>query len=103
MQTSIVSGSIKAAIEGHYGDYQFTSRTSGSELWINPLMSIYWCFRFEFYFLLFIMFRLQHVAKRLISLKEVKQVKNYYQLSGAIYENEERKKAKLRKYEHMPL
>lgn len=41
---SIVNTSIAAAVAGEYGDFHSTSRTSGSELWINPLMAIYWCF-----------------------------------------------------------
>lgn len=41
---SIVSNSITSAIEGEFGNHHKTSRTAGSELWINPLMSIYWCF-----------------------------------------------------------
>ncbi len=38
---SIVNGSIAAALHGEVGDVQFTTRTSGSELFINPLMTIY--------------------------------------------------------------
>ena len=41
---SIVNSSILSAIHGHYGDHHFTERTQGSELWINPLMSQYWCY-----------------------------------------------------------
>jgi hypothetical protein len=41
---SVVSNSIASALSGEYGDYHATSRTAGSELWINPLMSIYWGF-----------------------------------------------------------
>lgn len=41
---SIVSNSIASAAKGDYGDHHKTSRTQGSNLWINPLMSIYWCF-----------------------------------------------------------
>jgi hypothetical protein len=41
---SIVSNSIISALEGNYGDYHKTNRTKGSQLWINPLMTIYWCF-----------------------------------------------------------
>lgn len=41
---SIVSNSIVSAVEGAYGDYHVSHRTKGSELWINPLMTIYWCF-----------------------------------------------------------
>jgi hypothetical protein len=41
---SIVSNSIVSAIEGEYGDFHTNKRTFGSELWINPLMSMFWCF-----------------------------------------------------------
>lgn len=41
---SIVSNSIASALEGEFGNHHKTTRTSGSELWINPLMTIYWCF-----------------------------------------------------------
>jgi hypothetical protein len=41
---SIVSLSVVSAIEGDYGDVHRTPRTQGSELWINPLMSLYWAF-----------------------------------------------------------
>lgn len=44
---SIVSNSIVSALQGHYGNYHVSSRTKGSELWINPLMTIYWCFGVE--------------------------------------------------------
>lgn len=42
---SIVNGSIAAAVRGSFGDVQFTSRTRGSELFVNPLMSL--CFAFD--------------------------------------------------------
>jgi hypothetical protein len=41
---SIVNGSIAAALQGKFGDVQFTDRTSGSELFINPLMGLYFTF-----------------------------------------------------------
>lgn len=41
---SIVNGSIAAALRGEFGDAQFTDRTNGSELFVNPLMSMYWAF-----------------------------------------------------------
>ncbi len=41
---SIVNGSIAAAISGDFGDVQFTSRTGGGELFVNPLMSLYFTF-----------------------------------------------------------
>jgi len=41
---SIVATSIVAAGEGRFGDFHPTDRTSGSTLFINPLMALYWCF-----------------------------------------------------------
>ena len=41
---SIVNGSIAAAISGDFGNAQFTSRTVDAELYINPLMAMYWAF-----------------------------------------------------------
>lgn len=41
---SIVNGCIAAAVQGRFGDVQFTRRTEGSELFVNPLMSIYFTF-----------------------------------------------------------
>ncbi|GAA2657751.1 DUF1152 domain-containing protein [Paractinoplanes durhamensis] len=38
---SIVNGQIAAAISGAFGNVQFTRRTSGSTLFVNPLMAIY--------------------------------------------------------------
>ncbi len=39
---SIVMNSIVSAMRGEFGDYHATDRTSGSELFINPLMAQYW-------------------------------------------------------------
>lgn len=41
---SIVCNSIASALRGEFGDYQTTNRTSGTELFINPLMTQYWTF-----------------------------------------------------------
>jgi hypothetical protein len=41
MRPSIVNGQIAAATRGAFGDVQFTRRTSGSSLFVNPLMAIY--------------------------------------------------------------
>ncbi|GGX23371.1 hypothetical protein GCM10010353_43010 [Streptomyces chryseus] len=41
---SIVNGSIAAAVHGSFGDVQFTDRTRGGELFVNPLMSLYFAF-----------------------------------------------------------
>lgn len=44
---SIVANSIVSALEGHYGDFHATSRTQGGELYIQPLMPVYWSFELE--------------------------------------------------------
>lgn len=41
---SIVNTSIASAIEGRFGNWQRTVRTANSDLFINPLMSLYWAF-----------------------------------------------------------
>ena len=41
---SVVVSSILSSLSGRYGDHHATTRTEGSKLWINPLMSMYWCF-----------------------------------------------------------
>jgi len=41
---SIVHGQIAAAVAGQFGDVQFTRRTRGSELFVNPLMAVYFSF-----------------------------------------------------------
>lgn len=41
---SIVANSVVSAVQGNYGDFHRIKRTNGSELWINPLMSMYWAF-----------------------------------------------------------
>lgn len=38
---SIVNGQIAAALQGLHGDVQFTRRTGGSRLFVNPLMAVY--------------------------------------------------------------
>jgi hypothetical protein len=40
---SIVNGSVAAAVRGDFGDVHFTERTRGGELFINPLMALYFC------------------------------------------------------------
>lgn len=41
VKPSIVNGQIAAAIRGEFGDVRFTERTQGSELFVNPLMAMY--------------------------------------------------------------
>jgi hypothetical protein len=61
---SIVNTSILSAIEGRYGDYHATDRTFGSVLWINALMTLYWCFQLE------------PVARRVLYLEEMMATKS---------------------------
>lgn len=41
LSPSIVNGQIAAALRGEFGDVRFTSRTGDSELFVNPLMGVY--------------------------------------------------------------
>jgi hypothetical protein len=38
---SIVQGQIAAALRGEFGNVHGTTRTAGSELFVNPLMGVY--------------------------------------------------------------
>ena len=71
---SIVSSSILSALEGLYGDYHATKRTEGSQLWINPLMSIYWCFR------------LAAVAERILYRDAMIETRSYIDINYTINE-----------------
>lgn len=67
-----MNGSIAAAVQGSFGDVQFTSRTGGSELFINPLMSI--CFIFE----------LAGIARRCLYLDRIENTQLIRQVSSEI-------------------
>lgn len=41
---SVVNASIASALDGEFGDAQRLARTSGNELFVNPLMCLYWSF-----------------------------------------------------------
>ncbi|HYF47856.1 MAG TPA: DUF1152 domain-containing protein [Planctomycetota bacterium] len=69
---SIVCNSIVSALDGEYGDVHRTKRTSGSTLWINPLMSLYWGFE------------LGVVARRCLYLDRIKNTETYMDLTTAI-------------------
>ena len=69
---SIVLTSILSALEGHYGDHHRTDRTRGSELFINPLMSFYWCFRLE------------AVARRVLYLDGMRELSGYMEVDQYI-------------------
>lgn len=44
---SVINSSIISAVRGNYGDYHLTEKTKGSNLWISPLMPLYWFFDFD--------------------------------------------------------
>jgi hypothetical protein len=69
---SIVCNSILSALTGHFGDHHVTDRTAGSGLFINPLMSIYWCFRLE------------AVARRNLYLDAVRNLDGFFETERAI-------------------
>jgi len=68
-RVSIVCSSILSALEGRFGDFHRTERTFGSQLFINPLMSMYWCFS------------LDHVARRVKYLEGMREIEGYRDLS----------------------
>ena len=69
---SIVCSSILSALEGRFGDYHATRQTEGSNLFINPLMALYWCFR------------LNAVARRILYLDRIAGTEEYMELAMAI-------------------
>jgi hypothetical protein len=72
-RSSIVNGSIAAAIRGEFGDVQFTERTRGSELFVNPLMALYFTFD------------LVGLAARSLYLKSLRHTETIFEV-GAIIE-----------------
>jgi hypothetical protein len=69
---SIVNTSIASAVRGRFGNVHATKRTLGSELFINPLMALYWAFRLE------------SVARRNLYLDLIGDTNTYPELSMAI-------------------
>lgn len=69
---SIVANSIVSALDGEYGNYHKTRRTKTSELWINPLMTIYWCFE------------LQAVARKIKYLDLIQDTNTIGELNGQL-------------------
>jgi hypothetical protein len=69
---SIVSTSILSALAGLFGDVHTTERTTGSTLFINVLMTLYWTFR------------LDAVAQRLLYLDDILQTQTSRDMTDAI-------------------
>jgi hypothetical protein len=69
---SIVCSSILSALDGRYGDHHATDRTAGSTLWINPLLTLYWCFR------------LDPVTRRVLYLDALKRTQTYIDVDDVL-------------------
>jgi hypothetical protein len=71
-QPSIVNTSILDAIDGNFGNHHSTDKTAGGELWINPMMPIYW------------FFNLEQVARRVLYLDSIKGTETFQELGRSI-------------------
>ncbi|OPC83699.1 hypothetical protein B4N89_24620 [Embleya scabrispora] len=71
---SIVQGSVGAALTGRFGDAHFTERTGNSELFINPLMSVYFTVD------------LAGLAERSLYLDRLEGTRNIWEVSSRIAE-----------------
>jgi hypothetical protein len=89
-KVSIISSSILSALAGNYGDYHVTPRTQGSKLWINPLMSLYWCFRFS------------EVAREIVYLEVIKQTETFTDILF-LMEGVQSRMKHLRRWENIPI
>ena len=69
---SIIASSVVAAGQGRFGDVHTTSRTQGSSLMINPLMSMYWCFQVD------------GLARRCLYLDQIKNTRSRGEITRAI-------------------
>jgi len=87
---SIVNASILSAIQGDYGDVHRTQRTAGSQLYINPLMSMYWSFQ------------LDAVAERLLYLDLLKDTHNFYEVISRI-DGFRKSLSEIKPYKHIPV
>jgi hypothetical protein len=89
-QPSIVNTSILNAIDGNFGNYHSTDKTAGGELWINPLMPIYW------------FFNLQQVAQRVLYLDWIKGTETFGELETSI-ENFRKQCRPVRPWKNIPI
>ena len=71
-QASIVNASILSAVEGDFGDVHRTDRTRGSQLWINPIMAMYFAFD------------LGVLARRVPYLQHLKSTRTMFEVSAVI-------------------
>jgi hypothetical protein len=88
---SIVNSSIVSAIEGQFGNVHTNYRTEGSELFINPLMGLYWAFT------------LDAVARRCLYLEEIQATETWWDLSTAITAFRARTRDSRKEWQHLPM
>lgn len=69
---SIIATSILAALAGLFGDVHMTKRTANSKLFVNALMTLYWCFHLDL------------VAERLLYREHVLPTQTYQELTAVI-------------------
>ncbi len=69
---SILNGSILSALEGMFGNYHRTVRTRTSQLFINPLMWLYWHFDLE------------SLAARSLYLEQLEATESMFQVNAII-------------------
>jgi len=86
---SIVNSSVLDAVQGHFGDYHSTARTSGSRLFINPLMAMLWTFRAD------------DVARRLLYPASIRETKTWDETATVI--NEFRGAIRRKSFEALPM
>ncbi len=89
-QPSIVNTSILDAIDGNFGNHHSTEKTAGGELWINPLMPLYW------------FFNIQQVAERVLYLDWIKGTETIQELGTAI-ENFRKQCRPVRPWKDIPI
>lgn len=89
MQSSIVNSSILAAIEGRFGNWHETTRTEGSELYINPLMGLYWAFD------------LPAVVERHLFVREFADCEGWIEVARAIFQRHLAQEK--REWTHLPM
>jgi hypothetical protein len=88
---SIVLTSILSAVEGRFGNYQRTDRTGGSELFINPLMGLYWCFSLE------------QVARRVLYLEGAAEIEGFVEFQSYIAGFQRSLGSPLREWKDLPM
>ena len=89
-QSSIVNTSILDAIDGNYGNHHSTDKTAGGELWISPLMPVYW------------FFNLQQAAERVLYIDWIKGTETFQELGTAI-ENFRKQCRPVRPWKDIPI